>query len=178
VTSRPRVDLDATTTAHPSEIKRLLQGWADAIWTQGERFGTIGAMKRSDGGPGTVERVFEITTHRAEAYRGDSRKPDVAFSDDVVADLSRRDFTVNAMAIEVTSPRRRWSTRSTVLPTWPLVCCAHRSRRTRASATIPLRMLRAARFVTRYDLVPSRRPARRHRVDGRAHGDRVGGADS
>ena len=38
-------DLDATTDARPAQIKALLDGWADAIWTQGERFGTIGAHK-------------------------------------------------------------------------------------------------------------------------------------
>ena len=67
------------------------QGWADHRWTQGERFGTIGA-KRGD-------TAYEITTHRAEAYTSDSRKPHVVFADDVDADLSRRDFTVNAMAL-------------------------------------------------------------------------------
>ena len=93
-TSRP--DLDLTTDARPEETKRLLAGWADAIWTQGERFGTIGA-KRGD-------RLYEITTHRAEAYRPDSRKPDVKFGDAVEADLSRRDFTVNAMALSLPEP--------------------------------------------------------------------------
>jgi poly(A) polymerase len=170
------VDLDATTTALPAEIKRLLQGWADAIWTQGERFGTIGAMKRvpgrgagsaddasgSDGGATgsgqvvgqAVERVFEITTHRAEAYRGDSRKPEVAFSDDVRADLSRRDFTVNAMAIDVTSAHPRL-----VDPFGGEADLVRRSLRTpltpsESFSDDPLRMLRAARFITRYELEP------------------------
>ncbi|MEY2524060.1 MAG: poly(A) polymerase, partial [Ilumatobacteraceae bacterium] len=58
-------DFDATTTARPADIKACLAGWADAVWTQGERFGTIGAKK--DG------RTYEITTHRAEAYNDDSR---------------------------------------------------------------------------------------------------------
>ena len=66
------------------------------MWTQGERFGTIGA---DDGG-----RDFEITTHRAEAYTPDSRKPEVVFADAVEADLSRRDFTVNAMALSLPEP--------------------------------------------------------------------------
>ena len=61
--------------------------------TQGQRFGTIGAKK--DG------VVYEITTHRAEAYAPDSRKPEVVFADAVEADLARRDFTVNAMALEL-----------------------------------------------------------------------------
>ena len=150
-------DLDATTTARPKEIKQLLQGWADAIWTQGERFGTIGAMKRVEPAGvngGSVERVFEITTHRAEAYRDDSRKPEVAFSDDIVADLSRRDFTVNAMAIEVTSPSP-----SLVDPfggVGDLTAKVLRTPLTPAESFSddPLRMLRAARFITRYELVP------------------------
>ncbi len=89
-----RSDVDATTDARPNEIKAILDGWADAIWTQGERFGTIGARH---GG-----QDYEITTHRAEAYTSDSRKPDVVFADAIEADLSRRDFTVNAMALELT----------------------------------------------------------------------------
>ena len=87
-------DIDATTDARPSEIKSILAGWADAVWSQGERFGTIGARHR--------ERDYEITTHRAEAYVPDSRKPEVVFADGVEVDLSRRDFTVNAMAVRLT----------------------------------------------------------------------------
>ncbi len=52
-----------------------MRGWADDIWTQGERFGTIGARK------GT--QVYEITTHRAEVYAPESRKPEVTFGDDI-----------------------------------------------------------------------------------------------
>ena len=54
------LDFDLTTDALPDQIKSVLAGWSDALWTQGERFGTIGAKKG--------ERVYEITTHRAEAY--------------------------------------------------------------------------------------------------------------
>ena len=72
--------LDLTTDARPDQIKPILKGWADATWTQGERFGTIGAKKQ--------DRSFEITTHRAEAYTPDSRKPSVEFSDAIEADLS------------------------------------------------------------------------------------------
>src|SRR5215470_9623699 len=65
-------DFDFTTEARPTEIKACLQGWADAIWTQGERFGTIGAKREG--------RSYEITTHRAEAYDPDSRKPSVVYA--------------------------------------------------------------------------------------------------
>ena len=84
-------DIDLTTDALPAQTKGLVKDWADSVWTQGERFGTIGC--RADGWD------YEITTHRAEAYDPDSRKPTVEFSDVVEADLSRRDFTVNAMAL-------------------------------------------------------------------------------
>ena len=102
-------DLDLTTDARPPEIKACLEGWADAIWTQGEKFGTIGANKRNDATGET--RPYEITTFRAEAYTDESRKPVVVFADEIDADLSRRDFTVNAMALELTgdgdTPRAR-----------------------------------------------------------------------
>ena len=149
-------DLDATTTARPDEIKRCLAGWADAIWTQGERFGTIGAMKRTPSGPDgeLVERIYEITTHRAEAYSPDSRKPDVLFSDDIEADLSRRDFTINAMALEVTAPDP-----VLVDPFGGIADLAARVLRTPLSPSEsfsddPLRMLRAARFIARFAMRP------------------------
>ncbi len=89
----PKGDLDFTTDARPDKIKALVSPVADAVWDQGRRFGTIGCAK--DG------RRLEITTHRAEAYAPESRKPDVAFADAVEADLARRDFTVNAMALRL-----------------------------------------------------------------------------
>ncbi|MGD9998996.1 MAG: CCA tRNA nucleotidyltransferase [Ilumatobacteraceae bacterium] len=143
-------DIDATTTARPDEIKRFLDGWADAVWTQGERFGTIGATK---GG-----RVYEITTHRAEAYQNHSRKPDVEFSRDIEADLSRRDFTINAMAIELTGlePERE---PTLIDPFGGIHDLAGRILRTPLAPEAsfsddPLRMLRAARFVARYGFEP------------------------
>ena len=86
-------DLDLTTDAQPPAVKAILEDWADTLWTQGERFGTIGA-RRGD-------RRVEVTTHRTEQYRSSSRKPDVVFADAIEADLSRRDFTINAMAVEL-----------------------------------------------------------------------------
>ncbi len=148
-------DFDATTTARPAEIKQCLQGWADSIWTQGERFGTIGAMKRTTSPDGVVvERIYEITTHRAEVYQDDSRKPDVQFSDDIETDLSRRDFTVNAMALELTS-----MTPTLVDPFHGAADLITRTLRTPLSPEVsfgddPLRMLRAARFIARYQLEP------------------------
>ena len=143
---RDDYDFDATTTARPDAIKACLAGWADAVWTQGERFGTIGAKK--DG------RTYEITTHRAEAYTDDSRKPHVDFADDIETDLSRRDFTINSMALELTS-----ATPNLVDPFGGAPDLATRILRTPLSPEVsfsddPLRMLRAARFIARYQLQP------------------------
>jgi poly(A) polymerase len=83
-------DLDLTTDATPDQILAVVDGWADAIWTVGIAFGTVGLRKGS--------AVFEITTYRSEQYRATSRKPDVRYGRSLEEDLSRRDFTVNAMA--------------------------------------------------------------------------------
>ena len=143
-------DFDATTDAKPDEIKALLHGWADAIWTIGERFGTIGAKKSAANGA----RIYEITTHRAEAYNDDSRKPIVEFSSDINADLSRRDFTINAMALELSS-----DSPTLVDPYNGAADLATRTLRTPLAPEIsfgddPLRMLRAARFIARLGVVP------------------------
>jgi poly(A) polymerase len=148
-------DLDLTTDARPPEIKACLEGWADAIWSQGEKFGTIGAHK-IDVATGEA-RVYEITTFRAEAYTDDSRKPHVVFADEIDADLSRRDFTVNAMALELTSSD---GTPELVDPFDGAIDLVQRVLRTPLGPEIsfsddPLRMLRAARFVARYGLQPS-----------------------
>jgi poly(A) polymerase len=144
------IDLDLTTDARPDEIEAAVRPWADAVWLQGKRFGTIGCRKG--------DRHYEITTHRAEAYDPASRKPDVAFADDVEADLARRDFTVNAMALllpvdgEAAPP-------VLVDPSGGAADLAARRLRTplapeESFSDDPLRMLRAARFLAGYDLVP------------------------
>ena len=149
---RDDFDLDLTTDARPPEIKRCLEGWADAVWTQGEKFGTIGAQ-RIDGGR---ERIYEITTFRAEAYTDDSRKPHVVFADEIDADLSRRDFTVNAMALELTDGEMP----TLIDPFDGAVDLATKTLRTPLGPDVsfsddPLRMLRAARFIAGYQLEPS-----------------------
>ncbi len=138
-------DLDLTTDAPPERIRELIDGVADAVWLQGERFGTVGIR--------LGDLTMEITTHRAEAYMGDSRKPVVRFSTDLYEDLARRDFTVNAIAVEVAerslhdphdgrADLRRGILRTPLSPE-------------ESFSDDPLRMLRAARFVARYGLVPA-----------------------
>src|SRR6516225_4449399 len=83
-------DLDLTTDATPEQVLAVVDGWADATWTIGIAFGTVGLRKGS--------LVFEITTYRSEQYQVTSRKPDVRYGRSLEEDLSRRDFTVNAMA--------------------------------------------------------------------------------
>jgi poly(A) polymerase len=137
-------DLDFTTDARPEEIEAIVAPEAEAVWLQGKRFGTIGCRWRG--------RSCEITTHRAEAYQPDSRKPAVQFSDTVESDLSRRDFTVNAMAL-------RLPDLELVDPFAGIADLAAARLRTplapeESFADDPLRMLRAGRFVAGYGLTP------------------------
>jgi len=141
------MDFDATTTARPDQIKAIVAPVAEAVWTQGERFGTIGLK--------IAGRSYEITTHRAEAYSPDSRKPEVDFADAVEQDLSRRDFTINAMALEITSDKP-----SLIDPHGGLVDLTARVLRTPLAPEVsfsddPLRMLRAARFVAQLGVAPA-----------------------
>lgn len=129
-------DLDFTTSARPEKTEKLLSGWVDAIWDMGRAFGTIGAR--------IGEWQVEITTYRAETYDPASRKPDVAYGDNLPGDLGRRDFTVNAMAVSV--PGREFED-----PYGGLVDLANRTLRTPGRpedsfSDDPLRMMRAARF--------------------------------
>jgi poly(A) polymerase len=137
-------DYDLTTDARPEQTMAVLDGWADAVWEQGRAFGTIGARK------GGI--TYEVTTHRAEAYRADSRKPHVTYADDVEVDLSRRDFTVNAMALRLPDPQL-------IDPYGGAADLAAGRLRTPLGPAVsfsddPLRMLRAARFVAAYGLTP------------------------
>ena len=142
-------DIDLTTDARPDVTATLARPWADAVWDQGARFGTIG-LKR-----GTT--VFEVTTHRAEAYVPESRKPEVSFADEIEADLARRDFTVNAMALRVTGTADEAP--ELIDPFGGVDDLAANVLRTPLAPEVsftddPLRMLRAARFIAGYGLQP------------------------
>jgi poly(A) polymerase len=90
-------DLDFATSAPPEVTEQALRGWADSVWLTGARFGTVSAVK--DGWR------LEITTFRSDAYQAGSRHPQVTFGSSITEDLSRRDFTINAMAVALPGPR-------------------------------------------------------------------------
>lgn len=133
---RPVHDRDLCTSAHPPQATQLIQQWADDVWALGEKFGTIAC--RQDG----ID--FEITTFRREEYDPDSRKPEVSFGTSVHEDLQRRDFTINAMAIDLSDGqlldpfdgRTDIERRMLRCPADPAVCMDQD----------PLRMMRACRF--------------------------------
>ena len=129
-------DLDLTTSAEPTQIKHLLDGWAENTWDTGIAFGTISASKD--------DRQIEITTYRSENYNPDSRKPDVEFGSELAADLGRRDFTVNAMAL--TLPTLEFVDLFGGLKDLEKKILRTPFTPTQSFSDDPLRMLRAARF--------------------------------
>jgi poly(A) polymerase len=140
---RVSADLDFTTSATPDETEAVLAVWGDAHWDIGKAFGTIGA-RRHGRRHGSEDVVVEITTYRTDAYDASSRKPEVMFGDSLEGDLSRRDFTVNAMAVRLPGL-------TFVDPFDGLADLARRVLRTPVAARQsfdddPLRMMRAARF--------------------------------
>jgi len=142
-------DLDFTTNAKPDETKSIIKKGADSIWETGREFGTIAAQF----GDVTVE----ITTYRSEKYESQSRNPEVNFGDNIEGDLLRRDFTVNAMALELTT------TPPTFIDNFDgvndLVRKVLRTPGTPESSFSddPLRMMRAARFAAQlgFEVDPS-----------------------
>ncbi len=147
----PTGDLDMATDATPAQVLALVGPWADATWTVGIAFGTVGARKGSS--------VFEITTYRSEQYRASSRKPEVQYGHSLAEDLSRRDFTVNAMAVRL--PGYEFTD-----PFGGLAALQEKVLRTPGRpqdsfADDPLRILRAARFAAKlgFKIAPDVRAA-------------------
>ncbi|MDQ2682673.1 MAG: CCA tRNA nucleotidyltransferase [Chloroflexota bacterium] len=136
-------ELDLTTDATPDRIRRLGEAaGARSTFDIGERFGTIGLV--FDAG-GDRQLVAEITTYRAEVYPDESRHPEVTFGDSLEDDLSRRDFTINAMAIDLGEGE--------LIDPFDGVIDLHQARIRAVGDPVarfrddPLRLLRAARFV-------------------------------
>lgn len=142
-------DLDFATDARPEQIEPIVRGLTKAVWDIGRDFGTIGCRLADAAG----EWLVEITTYRSDAYSGDSRKPEVVFGDSLGGDLLRRDFAVNAMAVDVLSG-------DFADPFGGLRDLAERALRTPAAPELsfsddPLRMLRAARFTSQLGFRPA-----------------------
>ena len=134
-------DLDFTTDARPEQVQRITRGWADRVWDTGIEFGTVGV--------GKGDYRLEITTFRADRYDQVSRNPEVRFGDLLNDDLVRRDFTVNAMAVRITPT----GPGEFLDPLGGLAALGARMLDTPSAPSVsfgddPLRMLRAARFVS------------------------------
>ena len=154
-------DLDFTTDARPDDIEAILRSVTPAVWTIGKEFGTVGCRvdEPAGGGPeangAVVSWVIEVTTFRSDVYVSDSRKPQVRFGDTLEGDLVRRDFTVNAMAVEL--PGHRF-----VDPYGGLAHLAAEVIDTPGTPEQsfnddPLRMMRAARFTSQLMFTPAPR---------------------
>ncbi|OBF04342.1 CCA tRNA nucleotidyltransferase [Mycobacterium sp. 852002-10029_SCH5224772] len=134
-------DLDFTTDARPEQVQNILRRWADNLWDTGIEFGTVGV--------GKGDHRLEITTFRADTYDQVSRNPEVRYGDRLEDDLVRRDFTANAMAVRVTAE----GPGEFLDPLGGLGALRERVLDTPAAPEVsfgddPLRMLRAARFVS------------------------------
>ena len=144
VLGRLTTDLDFTTNARPAEIQHIVRPWADAMWDTGNDYGTVGV--------GKAGHRLEITTFRADSYDQVSRNPEVRFGDRLEDDLVRRDFTANAMAVRITAE----GPGEFLDPLGGLGAVRGRMLDTPAEPSVsfgddPLRMLRAARFVSQLE---------------------------
>ncbi len=133
-------DLDFTTDAHPKDCEKILNKWADSVWDIGAAFGTVAGKK----GDITVE----ITTYRSESYNSDSRKPNVEFGKTIEADLSRRDFTINAMALELTTEEPTFIDLYNGVNDLQNKLIKTPGKPEDSFSDDPLRMMRAARFMS------------------------------
>ena len=136
-------DLDFATSAQPPRTRELIESaGASSVYLVGERFGTIGAIFGEE--PHRLH--VEVTTYRREAYPDENRFPEVAFDATLTDDLSRRDFTMNAIAVdsdsgEVVDP---WQGEADIAQALVRAVGDPDER----FAEDPLRLLRAARFVS------------------------------
>ena len=133
-------DLDFTTDAHPKDCEKILNKWADSVWDIGAAFGTVAGKK------GNI--TVEITTYLSESYELDSRKPSVEFGKTIEADLSRRDFTINAMALELTTDEPTFIDLYNGVNDLQNKLIKTPGKPEDSFSDDPLRMMRAARFMS------------------------------
>jgi poly(A) polymerase len=145
-------EIDFATNARPDDIARLMEPLCTSLWEQGRAFGTIGGYLRA----GAVK--VEVTTFRSEAYVDHSRKPAVQWGDSLEVDLGRRDFTMNALALDVIALGAGTPGVQSLFDYFNgFADLSEKVLRTPTDADVlfrddPLRMLRAARFAARFDL--------------------------
>ncbi len=142
-------DLDFTTDAHPKDCEKILNKWADSVWDIGAAFGTVAGKK----GDITVE----VTTYRSESYDSSSRKPNVEFGKTIEGDLARRDFTINAMALELTTPEPTFIDLFNGVADLQNKLIKTPGKAEESFSDDPLRMMRAARFMSQlnFEIDPS-----------------------
>jgi poly(A) polymerase len=142
-------DLDFTTDAHPKDSEKILNKWADSVWDIGASFGTVAGKKD--------EITVEITTYRSESYDPTSRKPDVEFGKSIESDLARRDFTVNAMALELTTDEPTFIDLFNGVADLQKKIIKTPGKPEDSFSDDPLRMMRAARFMSQlnFEVAPS-----------------------
>jgi len=142
-------DLDFTTNAKPEESKKILHGWAEHVWDTGIAFGTV-AGKLGD-------TTVEVTTYRSDVYEKDSRKPEVSYGETIEGDLSRRDFRVNSMALELTGPKPEFIDPFDGLSDLTKKILQTPGKPEDSFSDDPLRMLRAARFASQlnFEIAPN-----------------------
>jgi poly(A) polymerase len=152
-------DLDFTTNAKPEITKKILNSWAENVWDTGIEFGTV-AGKRG-------ETTVEITTYRSDVYEKDSRKPEVKFGKNIEGDLSRRDFTVNAMALELTGDAPEFIDQFEGLKDLAAKVLRTPVTPEQSFDDDPLRMMRAARFAAQlgFEVAPEVLRAMREMAD-------------
>ena len=131
---RESQDFDFTTPLDPDRIETLVRAAGRRPYLMGKKFGTV-AFK-VDG------HTVEVTSFRTETYAEHTRKPDVTFVAELEEDLSRRDFTINAMALAESGLIDRFGGRAD-LDARVIRAVGNARERFRED---PLRMLRAARF--------------------------------
>ena len=142
-------DLDFTTDAHPKDCEKILNKWADSVWDIGAAFGTVAGKKG--------EITVEVTTYRSESYDSSSRKPNVEFGKTIEGDLARRDFTINAMALELTTPEPTFIDLFNGVADLQYKLIKTPGKAEESFSDDPLRMMRAARFMSQlnFEIDPS-----------------------
>ncbi len=138
-------DYDFGTSASPEQIENAITNAGRKTYCVGKKFGTIGFKYKLDDEVGS--EYVEITTFRTEKYEPNNRRPTVEFTNDLKEDMSRRDFTINAMAMGNGGEIIDYFNGQQDLQNGVIKCVDNPKQRFKED---PLRILRAVRFATKY----------------------------